>query len=311
MHQLEAFTNRLRKIAKPRRKWAERAKTNAYRLYDADIPELPHIVDVYDQHAVIYDRGSPKAAETLSESDLVQAVATALNVENHLIHVKGRRRMQGGDQYKKLGEGGSFMTVKEESSSYLVNLTDYLDTGLFLDHRPLRSVMRKLPAGLRMLNLFCYTGSVSVAAAQAGVRTTSVDLSQNYLEWAQENFTLNQIDLGDHEFIRTDARDYLTSSADHLALFDIIFLDPPTFSNSKRMKGFLDIQRDHARLIEGAMERLKRDGTLYFSTNKRVFILDAFLSKRFQVEDISEATIPEDFRDKKIHKVFKISHRIP
>jgi 23S rRNA G2069 N7-methylase RlmK/C1962 C5-methylase RlmI len=309
MHQLEAFRNRLKKVAKPRIKWAEKAGTTAYRMYDADIPELPHIVDIYDGNVVIYDRGAHKAADALSEADLISAVATGLNIKPECIHVKGRRRMQGKDQYVKLGESGRLITVTEESSKYLVNLTDYLDTGLFLDHRPLRSVMRKLPQGVKMLNLFCYTGSVSVAAAQAGANTTSVDLSQKYLDWAQDNFRLNGLDLDCHEFIRADARDYLSATADRLNLYDVVFLDPPTFSNSKRMKGFLDIQRDHGRLIEKSMERLAKNGTLYFSTNKRVFILDSHLSKRYQVDDITESTIPEDFRDRKIHKAFRISHR--
>ncbi|MBM4252697.1 MAG: SAM-dependent methyltransferase [Deltaproteobacteria bacterium] len=309
MHQIEAFKNRLKKIAKPRKKWADKTGTSAYRLYDADIPELPHIVDIYDGNAVIYDRGVAHKDQALDESELVKAVAEALNILPERVHLKGRRRMQGKDQYVKLGESGALIAVTEESSKYLVNLTDYLDTGLFLDHRPLRSVMRRLPVGCKMLNLFCYTGSVSVAAAQAGAVTTSVDLSQKYLEWAHDNFRVNGLDPDSHEFIRADAREYLATPVDKSRLFDVVFLDPPTFSNSKRMKGFLDVQRDHGRLIERSMERLAAQGTLYFSTNKRVFILDTYLSKRYLIEDLTEATIPEDFRDRKIHKAYRINHR--
>jgi 23S rRNA G2069 N7-methylase RlmK/C1962 C5-methylase RlmI len=217
--------------------------------------------------------------------------------------------MPGAAQYTKLAEGGRLQTVVEETSRYLVNLSDYLDTGLFLDHRPLRSRFRRLAPGLRLLNLFCYTGSVSVAAAQAGTRTDSVDLSATYLEWAQDNFYANGLNLQDHGFIRADAREFLADKPKAEAGYDIVFLDPPTFSNSKRMVGVLDIQRDHRRLIELAMNWTAPGGVLYFSTNKRVFVLDEGLKKRFRVSDITAETIPEDFRDPKIHRAFTLHHR--
>jgi len=308
MHDLSAFANRLRKSLKPRRSWAKQANVEAFRLYDADIPELPFIVDLYGPHAVVYDRRDGEASAA-AEDELRAVVSSALSMPAELVHIKGRRRMPGAAQYTKLSDGGRPLVVAEESSRYLVNLTDYLDTGLFLDHRPLRSRFRKLPSGLRLLNLFCYTGSVSVAAAQAGVITDSVDLSATYLEWAQDNFRTNGLDLAKHGFIRADAREFLEQRPAEHPLYDIVFLDPPTFSNSKRMVGVLDIQRDHRRLIDLAMAWTAPGGILYFSTNKKVFMLDENLSRKYEVADITASTIPEDFRDPRIHRAFTLKHR--
>ena len=308
MHDLTAFANRLRKSLKLRRSWAAKHQIDAFRLYDADIPELPFIVDLYKSEAVVYERQRQKD-DVQEEQQLRQVVAQVLGISEESVHIKFRRRMQGAAQYHKMSEGGRFFPVQEETNRYLVNLTDYLDTGLFLDHRPLRSRLRKLLPGQKLLNLFCYTGSVSVAAASAGAITDSVDLSPTYLSWTEDNFRLNGIDPKDHGFIRADAREFLAAKPADQAAYDVVFLDPPTFSNSKRMVGVLDIQRDHRRLIELAMNWTATHGVLYFSTNKRVFVLDEALSKRFLVQDISEETIPEDFRDRKIHRAFTLRHR--
>ena len=196
------------------------------------------------------------------------------------------------------------MVVTEGEAQLKVNLYDYLDTGLFLDHRPLRLSFAKLKPGTRFLNCFCYTGSASVHAALAGALTTNVDLSNTYLCWAEDNFKLNQLDTSRHQFIQYDCREWLRMTRDH---FDVIFLDPPSFSNSKRMTDTLDIQRDHGLLITAAMRLLNPGGVLYFSTNFRQFKLDPELSEKYAVQDISAQTIDQDFkRNTKIHYCYKI-----
>lgn len=348
MHDLGAFINRLRKVYKQRRSWAARNGFEAYRLYDHDIPELRYIVDLYGRHAVIYDRtraqegadrsayddaagegdeafegvppeegaeafeatpSKPRAADTPAETELIEQVAAGLGLEAANVHLKKRRRMPGSRQYQKLGASGATMAVREGEPRYLVNLVDYLDTGLFLDHRPLRLMFARTPHA-RLLNLFCYTGSVSVAAASAGAHTTSVDLSSTYLEWARENFKLNELSLDRHRFVRADARTFLAEGPGGEPLYDVIFLDPPTFSNSKRMKGSFDVQRDHGVLIDHALRFLAPGGTLYFSTNRLRFQLDERFGRRkgIVVTDCTDSTIPEDFRDRKIHRCFRFVH---
>lgn len=307
MHDLAALANRLRKTQKLRRKWAARGGIEAYRVYDADIPELKYLIDVYRDHAVVYDLSDETRAVTPAEApDVARVVAEALQLPPAHVHFKLRRRMPGASQYEKLGEAGVALTVAEETSRYLVNLTDYLDTGLFLDHRPLRSVFRKLPPGQRFLNLFCYTGAVSVAAAGAGALTTNVDLSNTYLDWAARNFEANGLALKDHDFVREDALRFLADGPRPGQSFDVVFLDPPTFSNSKRMAATFDVQRDHRQVVEQAMAFVAPGGVLYFSTNKRRFVLDAALPQRYEVQDISDATIPEDFRDRRVHRCFTL-----
>lgn len=309
MHDLEALKNRLSKNFKHRKKWAERLGTEAYRVYECDIPELRYLVDVYGNQVVVYDKLREADAAVADETELRHAVAEALKLPPVAVHLKLRRRMPGADQYQKLGEAGDFFVVKEESSRYLVNLKDYLDTGLFLDHRPLRSEFRRLPPGQRLLNLFCYTASVSVAAAASGARTVSVDMSNTYIDWAGRNLHENGFKPTEHELIREDALKFLKDGPGLREPFDLIFLDPPTFSNSKKMAGTWDVQRDHRAVVEQAMRFLKPDGKLYFSTNRGRFHLDEALAKTFEVEDITARTIPDDFRDKKVHRCFVLSRR--
>lgn len=305
MHDLEAFANRLRKIFKARKSWAERVKTDAFRLYDGDIPELRYIVDIYGNQAVVFDKSVRVGEDTSKAPDAArEAVAAALHIPVQQVHFKLRRRMPGAQQYTRLANAERFFLVTEETSRYRVNLTDYLDTGLFLDHRPLRSEFRRLARGTRFLNLFCYTGSVSVAAAQSGAKTVSVDMSNTYIEWAAANFVANNINTQDHELVREDALVYLAAGPARDLRFDVIFLDPPTFSNSKRMASSFDVQRDHRRLIDLAAKFLAEGGRLYFSTNRQKFHLDPALAGRFQVEDLTLQTIPEDFRDKKVHRCY-------
>ena len=196
------------------------------------------------------------------------------------------------------------MLVEEGQAQFKVNLYDYLDTGLFLDHRLMRLSFAKLKPGTRFLNCFCYTASASVHAALAGALTTNVDLSNTYLKWAEENFRINKIDSAHHQFIAYDCREWLRITRDR---FDVIFLDPPSFSNSKRMTDTLDIQRDHVTLIQAAMRLLNPDGIVYFSTNFRQFKMDEVIKEKYAVQDISAQTIDQDFkRNQKIHYCFKI-----
>lgn len=309
MHDLEALKNRLAKNFKHRKKWAERLGTEAYRVYEADIPELRYLVDVYGDQVVVYDKLRNDDDPVAEETELRHAVAEALGLPPVAVHLKLRRRMPGANQYERLAESGDFFVVKEESSRYLVNLKDYLDTGLFLDHRPLRSEFRKLAPGLSLLNLFCYTASVSVAAAAAGTKTVSVDMSNTYVDWARKNFHENGMAEADHELIREDALKFLKDGPGKRRLFDLVFLDPPTFSNSKKMTGTWDVQRDHRAVVEYAMRFLAPEGKLYFSTNRGRFHLDEALTKAFLVEDVTARTIPDDFRDKKIHRCFVLSRK--
>lgn len=337
MHDQTALFNRLRKVMRQRRPWAARQRFEAFRLYDHDIPELRYIVDMYGKHAVVYDRTRAIAEDlhddddetsasaddslmasaadgdasisTESISDLTAGIASALNIDLAQIHIKKRRRMPGTLQYQKLGSDGASFTVREGDLLFLVNLTDYLDTGLFLDHRPLRQQFARSQSQ-RLLNLFCYTGSISVAAAYAGATTTSVDLSHTYLDWAKENFKANGLKPEQHRFEQGDARAFLADGPGRDPLYDLIFFDPPTFSNSKRMRGSFDVQRDHATLLDQALAFLKPGGVLYFSTNRRRFHLDERFNRRphLNVTDCSESSIPEDFRDRKIHRCFRLQH---
>ena len=309
---LQDYTNRLVKTHRHLKKWATRVPTDCFRVYDRDIPQMPFIVELFGPHAVIWERIAADHPRGLPypPDEIVAATATALGIEQHHVHYKVRSRMPGANQYTKLASECSIISVQEGPVRFLVNLTDYLDTGLFLDHRPLRlQIATEQPpvAPGHMLNLFCYTGSVSVAAAHAGYTVTSMDLSATYLSWAQENFRHNGIDPHNHRFIRAEILGYLSESCGER--FDLIFLDPPSFSNSKRMEGHLDIVELHPMLITAAVHRLTAGGKLIFSTNKRKFKLSEEVRARYQMDDMTASSIPQDFTDKKIHQCFVISKK--
>ncbi|HBG52386.1 MAG TPA: 23S rRNA (guanine(2445)-N(2))/(guanine(2069)-N(7))-methyltransferase, partial [Gammaproteobacteria bacterium] len=221
---------------------------------------------------------------------------------------KTRERQRGRAQYVRQDTKGEGQVIQEGGLRFWVNLTDYLDTGLFLDHRATRVLLREAAAGKRFLNLFCYTGSATVYAAAGGARsTTSVDLSATYLDWAQENLRLNGLDGSQHRLIQADGRTWIDEDT---GTYDVVFLDPPTFSNSKRMSGTWDVQRDHAALIAAVMARLAPGGQLVFSTNHRRFRLDAEVAERWQVADLSRATLPPDFaRNPAIRRCWRITPR--
>ncbi|WP_454784850.1 bifunctional 23S rRNA (guanine(2069)-N(7))-methyltransferase RlmK/23S rRNA (guanine(2445)-N(2))-methyltransferase RlmL [Legionella sp. WA2024007413] len=300
--------NRLEKNYRHLQKWAKKHQISCYRVYDADLPEYAYAIDIYNDYAVLQEYAAPASvpphkAEKRS-LEVLQVTPKVLEIEPDKIVVKQRKPQKGSEQYQKLGQSRTTMVVTEGPAKFKVNLYDYLDTGLFLDHRLMRLSFGKLKPGTRFLNCFCYTATASVHAALAGAQTINVDLSNTYLRWAEENFKLNHLDLSRHQFVQDDCREWLRGTRDR---FDVIFLDPPSFSNSKRMTDTLDIQRDHVSLINSAMRLLNPDGILYFSTNLRQFKLDAQLKEKYSVQDISAQTIDQDFkRNQKIHHCYKL-----
>ncbi|MGZ3789960.1 MAG: class I SAM-dependent methyltransferase [Bacteriovorax sp.] len=309
MADLKTIQNRLEKNYKHRSKWARREGIEAYRIYEKDIPEFPFIVDVYKTHAVIFEkRDNEIDAEKFDHFNfIISAVKNVLNIPEEKVIIKSRFKQKGTTQYERLNELGEFMPVKEYQAEFLVNLHDYLDTGLFLDHRPMRQLIYKEASNKKVLNLFSYTGSVSVMAALGGAsHVTSVDLSGTYQEWARNNFLHNNISSKEHNFIVQSALEYLEKAVNK---FDLIFLDPPTFSNSKKMDDDFEVEKDQIFLIKNCLRLLNPEGTLYFSNNKRKFKLDPSVNDLASVVDITQATIPLDFRDQKIHHCYKITHK--
>lgn len=310
----EMFANRLRKNGKNLGRWARQNAIGCYRLYDADLPEYAVAVDLYQgektwAHVQEYEAPSTIDPEK-AESRLIEALSVipkALEIPFEQMFLKVRRRQKGAAQYEKQAEAGHFHEVEEGGCRFLVNFEDYLDTGLFLDHRPTRMTIQRLAKDRRFLNLFAYTGAASVHAALGGAAsTTTVDMSQTYLDWARRNFELNGIKGYRHELIQADCLAWLEASRGK-GKFDLIFLDPPTFSNSKRMDSTFDVQRDHVGLLRAALNLLEPDGLLIFSTNSRRFKLDAAALDDVSIEDISRNTIPKDFeRNAKIHQCWTI-----
>ncbi|MBM4206864.1 MAG: bifunctional 23S rRNA (guanine(2069)-N(7))-methyltransferase RlmK/23S rRNA (guanine(2445)-N(2))-methyltransferase RlmL [Gammaproteobacteria bacterium] len=313
------FANRLKKNLKNLAAWANKNKINCYRIYDADLPEYAAAIDLYrDINDTVWlnvqEYEPPKTVDPAKANQRLAALLTelpkALMIQPSQISLKIRRKQKQTDQYEKLDDQGRFHIVDEHGCRLQVNFTDYLDTGLFLDHRPLRLMIQQQAKGKRFLNLFAYTGSATVHAAIGGAKTTTtVDLSNTYLDWAKTNLALNKND-GNHEFIQADCLQWLEDEAKHPypRQYDLILLDPPTFSNSKRMDDIFDIQQDHVRLINQALKLLHRSGVLYFSTNFRRFKLDQDALSSAKIEDISAQTIPADFaRNPKIHYCWRIT----
>ena len=302
--------NRLEKNFKKLKPWAEKNRIEAYRLYDRDIPEFPFIVDRYRNYFVVYDKSQLIDQEKNHLPLLIDALKALFSAADAEIIVKKRQRQKGNEQYQKLDQKNEKIIIRENDVELYVNLHDYLDTGLFLDHRPMRYRFLKNAKG-RFLNLFCYTATASVMAAKAGATTYSIDMSKNYLEWAQQNFALNRLSLTENFFIEEDVLQFIEQASDWpemLNSFDTIFLDPPTFSNSKSMKTDFDVDRDHPKLITDVLKLLKPDGILYFSNNKRDFKLSTDILNNFKVKNITPQTIPIDFHDQKIHHCFEISY---
>ena len=305
----QMFANRLQKNLKQLGKWARREGVDCYRLYDADMPEYAVAIDLYGDWVHVQEYAAPRSIDPEKAQsrlfDALAAIPQALGIDKSKVVVKRRERQSGTKQYGRQAAQGQFMEVNEGGVKLLVNLTDYLDTGLFLDHRPLRLRIQREAAGKRFLNLFCYTATATVHAAKGGARTTtSVDLSKTYLDWARRNLSLN----GYSDKNRLEQGDVMAWLEADRGEYDLIFIDPPTFSNSKRMEGVFDIQRDHVQLLDLAMTRLAPGGVLYFSNNFRKFILDEGLAARYGVEEISAKTLDPDFaRNTKIHRAWRLT----
>lgn len=313
MAEITDFVNRLGKNIKHLIKWAKRHDIEAWRLYDRDVPQFPFAIDIYgDQiHLQEYDTGWLMQAGEYEAwlQSVIDAVVFVTGFPPENIHVKRRQRQKGHEQYEKTGRDGRDWMIHENGRAFWVNLDKYLDTGLFLDHRNTRRRVGELAAGKRFLNLFSYTGSFTVYAATGGaVSSETVDLSNTYLDWAQRNFALNHLDTAQHQIVRTDVFPYLDDGVAAGKQFDLIVMDPPSFSNSKKMRDILDIQRDHARLIHLAMRLLSDDGTLFFSSNRKGLVLAGELAARYHVSDISRQSVPDDFRNRKIHQCWVIRH---
>lgn len=326
----QMFSNRLEKNLKHLGKAAQRAAVSCYRLYDADMPEYSFAIDRYQAldseavHLLVQEYAAPKDIEIEAarrrRGEALGALPRLFGIAPERIHLRVRERQSGTAQYQPMHDapqgsraGQSAITVGEAGLKFLVNLDDYLDTGLFLDHRLTRAHLAAQARGRRFLNLFCYTGSASVYAAAGGARESlSIDLSNRYLDWAAQNYALNGLDGSHHRLERADCREWLRAAASEAGrAFELIFLDPPTFSNSKRMQGVLDVQRDHVELIEHCMRLLAPEGLLLFSNNAQRFRLESEVQRRWAVRDVSRQTLPFDFvRNPRIHHCFEIRSRL-
>ncbi|WP_276504292.1 class I SAM-dependent methyltransferase [Terrimonas pollutisoli] len=314
--KLEMFKNRLTKVFKHVGKQAKRIGVSCYRVYDHDLPEFPLCIEFYDDKLYVaeYKRRHSMSEEEHDEwmEKSLEIICNVLSVEKENIFLKLRQRKPGRlGQYQKFDAVQHEFVVEENGLKFIVNLSDYLDTGLFLDHRLTRERVQKEAKGKKVLNLFAYTGSFSVYAAAGGAsEVVTVDLSKTYLNWAERNFQLNGFQVngttvaGGGKFIHADVLQFLKELPPDQ--FDLIIMDPPTFSNSKRMDDFLDIQRDHASLINDCLHTLKDGGILYFSTNFRKFVLDREKINTDSVKDITKATTPFDFEGKLFRYCFRI-----
>lgn len=301
--KLKMFENRLEKVFKHRSKLARRQNINCYRVYDHDLPEFPFAIEIYEGNIYLAEylrrHGMDDEQHDAWLSACEDIISKILQIDVDNIYSRQRNRKFGRlGQYQKLGEEKEFFTVEENGLKFLVNLTDYLDTGLFLDHRITRGMVKNECEGKRMLNLFCYTGSFSVYAAAGNAKdVTSVDLSKTYLAWAEDNFKANNLSSpGNYHFIHADVKQYLKTLKPNS--FDIVVMDPPTFSNSKRMKDFLEIQKDHVELLNDVLAATTNNGIVYFSTNYTKFQLEAEKIKASSIKDITKQTTPFDFEGK-------------
>lgn len=297
------FKNRIRKNYRHLRKWAKRTETNCFRIYDRDIKEYPLTIDYYNGffYVQVFTTGEEAIpAELKKETE--EALCSIFETNVEAIFWRARIRRKKIEQYEKVNDVKSFFTVQEYGVFFYVNLHDYLDTGLFLDHRETRQIVAAKAPGKRVLNLFAYTCAFSVHAAIAGAAfTKSVDLSNTYTEWGRQNFLLNSLSLATNEIVREDCLKFLSLEREK---YDLIIIDPPTLSRSKKMEQLFDIQQDYIPLIERGLKLLNEGGTLFFSTNFRQFSFD---ETRFKAKEITYKTIPIDFHNKKIHRCWEIT----
>jgi 23S rRNA (cytosine1962-C5)-methyltransferase len=309
--KFQMFENRLLKVYKHKSKLARRQNVSCYRVYDHDLPEFPFAIELYEDKIYLAEylrrHGMEDEAHVAWLENCKEIISKLLSVPIDKIYDRQRKKMHHrSQQYEKLNVQEEFFTVEENGLKFLVNLTDYLDTGLFLDHRTTRQMVRQECTNKRMLNLFCYTGSFSVYAAAGNAATvTSVDLSKTYLKWAEDNMVINRYkDSNKYQFIHADVKQYLKTLKPNS--FDLVVMDPPTFSNSKRMKDILDIQRDHVELLNDVLAATTPGGIVYFSTNFTKFILEKELINAAEIKDITKATTPFDFEGKLKRWCYKI-----
>ncbi|MEE3662708.1 bifunctional 23S rRNA (guanine(2069)-N(7))-methyltransferase RlmK/23S rRNA (guanine(2445)-N(2))-methyltransferase RlmL [Brenneria sp. g21c3] len=309
----EDFANRLRKNMRKLDKWARQQGIECYRLYDADLPEYNVAVDRYASWVVVQEYAPPKTIDAQKARqrlfDVINATLSVLELPSNRLILKTRERQKGKSQYEKLAQKGEFLLVEEYNAKLWVNLTDYLDTGLFLDHRIARKMLGEMSQGKDFLNLFAYTGSASVHAGLGGARsTTTVDMSRTYLEWAEKNLRANGLTGRQHRLIHADCLSWLREANEQ---FDVIFIDPPTFSNSKRMEDSFDVQRDHLTLMKDLKRLLRRGGTIMFSNNKRGFQMDiaGLTALGLTAKEITDRTQSQDFaRNRQIHNCWLLEH---
>jgi 23S rRNA (cytosine1962-C5)-methyltransferase len=306
------FENRLRKNARHFRKWAQARGLTCFRVYDRDIPEYPYAVDVYGDriHLVEYPRrrALKTGAVEQQREEVLASVSSVLETAPANIFVKTHTPQPWGrQQYERMGQGGERFVVEEQGLKFWVNLGDYLDTGLFMDHRLTRARVRAEARGKRFLNLFAYTGAFTVYAADGGAaRTVTVDLSNTYLDWAEDNLALNGLAQAHHSLIRADVPAWLDAQRGEPDRYELIVCDPPSFSTSKRMSGSFNVQRDQARLLKALQAVLAPGGVLYFSTNFLGFTLNEAAVRGLQAEELTPGSLPEDFQRKEIHRCWRM-----
>lgn len=308
------FANRLKKNRKSLKGWLKSNQIDCYRLYDADIPEYNVAIDIYGDYLVIQEYAAPKTIDSDKATKRLQEVIywapKVLGVPTDKVVLKTRAKQKGSNQYQRVDKSKQSITINEHGALFKINLWDYLDTGLFLDHRKTRQIIAKKAKDKTLLNLFAYTGSVSLQAALHGARSiTTVDMSNTYLNWAQDNFALNKLSSHKYQFVQADCLDWLKKNTEK---YDLIFIDPPTFSNSKRMEDSFDVQRDHIALLADALKSLNRGGEIFFTNNKRNFKMDfeGLDALGLQAKNMSDLTRDQDFsRNKHIHNSWSVSRK--
>ncbi|MDH3343371.1 MAG: bifunctional 23S rRNA (guanine(2069)-N(7))-methyltransferase RlmK/23S rRNA (guanine(2445)-N(2))-methyltransferase RlmL, partial [Gammaproteobacteria bacterium] len=310
----DMFENRLRKNFKHIKKWARKNDVSCYRVYDADIPQYSMAVDIYENWVHVQEYEAPKTVDAAKAFHRINAalpiIACVLEIDPNNVVLKTRKIQSGSEQYVKQDDKKRSMVVHEFDLKFKVNLYDYLDTGLFLDHRNARKLLFKYSQGRSFLNLFAYTGTATVYAAAGGARsTTTVDMSNTYIEWAKDNLKLNKFTSRSHQFIQADCTQWLWDAKRAGHRYQLIFLDPPTFSNSKKMTQTFDVTRDHVDLIDNTMRLLEDDGMLIFSCNAKKFKLDLAKLQNYYIQDITALTVSEDFKKKPMHKCWCISQQ--
>lgn len=317
----QMFANRLKKNTRKLSSWLQQSGVSCYRLYDADMPEYAVAVDIYSDAIHVQEYAPPSSVDEQQANKHLTEVRQALNQlypnSSKKLFFKERRKQKGDSQYQRQNtrhRDHAVFNVTEGPAKFEINLADYLDSGLFLDHRPVRQMIGIMAKEKHFLNLFCYTGAATVHAALGGAKSSlSIDMSNSYIDWAERNFALNKLNKTHHTLLRMDCLDWLNKACESTPLnsnYDLIFLDPPTFSNSKKMDAVLDIQRDHAGLIQQVMTILARDGTLIFSNNYRKFCIDDTILMTYLVTNITDQTFDPDFqRNQKLHNCWLIQHK--